>query len=438
MAQWQVSLVDGLMDFSFSILIALFYASVLSARYGKTKFRVIVSAVMIIATIITNIIHMPQMPMFFTGIAILMTCIFILSDDKPLKKILFTFIPYVSDILLSLVYLSLRTILMPNFDSAFGGQTLAGLSSIPNAVEPLLLFTVEMLILFSISKWIQHKKPKISDLTIVYILSIIIVQIFILTFLLYIYYAKISILKFVLVLIVYMIISISLTFLVIRYSIRISKEQAKQEFVVNQYNLLSSQYDQLRNNYVNYKKLRHDLKDHINVINGLSQKADKEELTEYTSKLLKNWDSLSAKTYCDVPAIDIILAEKYNMATANHIRTDFLVGGIKEANLDNVYLCSIFSNLLNNALEASKYCTTNPYIELKSSIQLGNLVITCRNSMPQVIRKKDDPNHNHGYGLHIIKDLSNLLGGNFVYEHDEYNFTAIVTIPINDKEEVHK
>ena len=79
---------------------------------------------------------------------------------------------------------------MPNFDSAFGGQTLAGLSSIPNAVEPLLLFTVEMLILFSISKWIQHKKPKISDLTIVYILSIIIVQIFILTFLLYIYYAK--------------------------------------------------------------------------------------------------------------------------------------------------------------------------------------------------------------------------------------------------------
>ena len=115
------------------------------------------------------------------------------------------------------------------------------------------------------------------------------------------------------------------------------------------------------------------------------------------------------------------------MATANHIRTDFLVGGIKEANLDNVYLCSIFSNLLNN-----------PYIELKSSIQLSNLVITCRNSMPQVIRKKDDPNHNHGYGLHIIKDLSNLLGGNFVYEHDEHNFTAIVTIPINDKEEVHK
>ena len=82
--------------------------------------------------------------------------------------------------------------------------------------------------------------------------------------------------------------------------------------------------------------------------------------------VLKNWDSLSAKTYCDVQAIDIILAEKYNIATANHIRTDFLVGGIKEANLDNVYLCSIFSNLLNNALEASKYCTTNPYIELKS------------------------------------------------------------------------
>lgn len=254
MTQWQVSLVDGLMDFSFSILIALFYASVLSARYGKTKFRVIVSAVMIIATIITDLLHTPQTTKFFLGIFILMGCIFILSDDKPLKKILFTFIPYISDILLSLTYLSLRTILMPNFDSAYGGQTLTGLSRIPNAVEPLLLFIVEMLVLFLISKWIQHKKPKMSDLTIIYILSIIIVQIFILTFLMHIYYAKVSILKFILVLILYMVISILLTVLVIRYSIRISKEQAKQEFVVNQYNLLSSQYDQLRNNYVNYKK----------------------------------------------------------------------------------------------------------------------------------------------------------------------------------------
>lgn len=92
MAQWQVSLVDGLMDFSFSILIALFYASVLSARYGKTKFRVIVSAVMITATIITDLLHTPQTTKFFLGIFILMGCIFILSDDKPLKKILFTFI----------------------------------------------------------------------------------------------------------------------------------------------------------------------------------------------------------------------------------------------------------------------------------------------------------------------------------------------------------
>ena len=81
MAQWQVSLVDGLMDFSFSILIALFYASVLSARYGKTNFRVIVSAVMIIATIITNIIHMPQMPMFFTNSSFILSRL--LSSTAP-------------------------------------------------------------------------------------------------------------------------------------------------------------------------------------------------------------------------------------------------------------------------------------------------------------------------------------------------------------------
>ena len=111
----------------------------------------------------------------------------------------------------------------------------------------------------------------------------------------HIYYAKVSILKFILVLILYMVISILLTVLVIRYIIRISKEQAAKEFV-NQYNLLSSQYDQLRNNYVNYKNYVTILKTTLTLLTVCRKKADKEELTEYTSKLLKIWDcSLSNK-----------------------------------------------------------------------------------------------------------------------------------------------
>lgn len=38
MAQWQVSLVDGLMDFSFSILIALFYAAYSPQDTAKQNF----------------------------------------------------------------------------------------------------------------------------------------------------------------------------------------------------------------------------------------------------------------------------------------------------------------------------------------------------------------------------------------------------------------
>lgn len=413
---------DILCSFGFPI----FNASVLSMRYGKLKYVLIFSSVFFfVFTPITYLLPLPQFAIFFSGIGLMLAGAFIFSDDKPLKIVLYTLIPYAANIITSLIYMLLRTMLMPDYTIVFGaGDFLDYVATWPSII----------LSLFIMSILIRRKKPKISDLTIIYIITTILIQAIMLTFLMYVQTTEVNHNIFILTVVIYMVISVLLNLLVIRYIVRINREQSRREFIANQYDLLSSQYSELRSSYIGYRKLRHDLKDHIRVIRGLLQRGEAAELTKYADALTDEWESLSSKTFCDVPAVDIVLADKYSIASSGGITADFAVSGIRESGADSIYLCSIFSNLLNNALEAVRHCSEKPQITLRSGIAMSNLVITCRNSMPKSVPVKKDP-HRHGYGLKIITELSGLLGGNFLYEHDQNFFTATVTIPVSNKEE---
>ena len=411
-------------DLVFSISFPLFYSSVLSMRFGKLKFMTIVPTAFMLLTLCSLFIDIPQFVMFFSGIFIMIGSVFIFSNDKTVKKLMYVFIPYIVNIITSLIYFFLRSIFMPDMDMIFGSS---------NWIDTIFTLIGIVFPLYLISKWINRKKPDVSSLTVIYVLSMFTVQMIILTFIMYVYSTEMNTFVFMSAIMIYTIIFLLLTLFIIRYSIRIGREQSRNELIANRYEQLSAQYAQLRSSYVGYKKLRHDLKDHIRVINGLSLRGNTEELSEYTKKLVEDWDSLSSRTFCDVPAVDIVLAEKYSLAASSGIKTDFMINGISEIDSDPIYLCSIFSNLLNNALEAALHCDNEPFINLQVGIKIDRLVIKCQNSMPSSDIAKSDT-ENHGYGLHIIKELSELLGGNFVYEHNSAVFTAVVTIPMKMEE----
>lgn len=423
----QALIFEIISDVIFSIIFPMFYASVLTLRVKKWKYVIPMVVIFSVFGPVLYILKTPQPIVFVAGVVLNLTAICFFSSEKPLKKIIFTFIPYMADIIISLIYISLRTIIMPGWEAGFGN------GSFMDVLELALLLLGIILALFIISSIIRRKKPKTNDLTAIYLLTVLILQIFLVTFIMYVYYTEIQFSLFILVIAVYMLISTAITLWVVRYSLRLSREQSRQELIVDQYKFMTSQYEQLRNSYVSYKKLRHDLKEHINVINGLALQGKTDELKDYIGSLTNDWESLSSKTFCDVPAVDIVIADKYNIARAEDIEVDFAVNGIKEANIDDIYLCSIISNLLNNALEAAALCVGKRYVSLHSGIVMGNLVITCRNSCSVIRSEKANP-QNHGYGLRIINDFTRLLGGNFVYERDKKTFTAIVTIPVHKTE----
>lgn len=424
----QALIFEIISDIIFSIIFPAFYASVLTLRIKKWQYILPMSVIFSVLGVTLYLAQVPQPVVFITGICINFIGIYFAFNDRILKKFLYTLIPYAADIIVSLAYISLRTLLMPGWESNFGSRDFIDFT------ELAIMMLETTLALLIISIVIRRKKLKVNDLTAIYLLAIIILQIFLVSFLLYVYYTKIQFGLFITVITIYIVISVTITLLVIRYSISLERKQNKQELIVSQYKFMTSQYEQLRNSYVGYRKLRHDLKEHINVINGLALQGKTEELKDYTSSLTRDWETLSSRTFCDVPAVDIVIADKYNIAVSEGIKADFIIKGIKEANTDDIYLCSIISNLLNNALEATMQCRTERYVKLHSGIVMDNLVITCHNSYSEHNSKKANP-QNHGYGLHIINDFSKLLGGNFVYCYDDNTFSATVTIPIHKTED---
>lgn len=416
-------IIDFVTDISFCIACPLFFSSVLSMRFGKLKCRILFPIIFMAVSPWMYFFELPQYAMFFTGIFLMLALVFVFSNDKPAKKILFTFIPYAANIITTMLYFFVRSLIMPDFEIVFG--TAGWIYTI----YCILGYSIPM---YFIAKLLNRKKPDVSSLTVIYILSMFVVQMVILTFIMYVRSTDMSTPVYMSILMVYMIAVIALSLFIFRYSVRISREQARREMAANLYDQLSAQYAQLRSSYVGYRKLRHDLKDHIRVIDGLAARGNTSELSEYTRKLTADWDKLSSKTFCDVPAVDIVLAEKYSLASDSGINADFLVSGIAESGADPIYLCSIFSNLLNNAFEAACACSSNePYIKLRAAVKLGRLTITCVNSMPGTVTEKQDPDE-HGYGLHIIKELAALLGGSFTYTHDGKAFTAGVSIPVKE------
>ena len=82
----------------------------------------------------------------------------------------------------------------------------------------LVFYTIGLILpLFLISRLVQRKKPNISDLTIIYVITTILVQMIAMTFILYVYTINLDRVVFMTALISYMVISLALNILVIRY-----------------------------------------------------------------------------------------------------------------------------------------------------------------------------------------------------------------------------
>ena len=104
--------------------------------------------------------------------------------------------------------------------------------------------------------------------------------------------------------------------------------------------------------YEQTKSFRHDIKNHLSVLDGLLRSGKLEEGREYLKKLEAVSEALSFPYQTGNPVVDILLGEKLGLA--KEIAAEVSLVLPKPCGIDDFDLCVLFANALDNAIAACR------------------------------------------------------------------------------------
>ena len=168
-------------------------------------------------------------------------------------------------------------------------------------------------------------------------------------------------------------------------------------------------YKVLKNNEDELRVLRHDMKNHIMVLNEHIKNNNIEAAEKHLEGIEKTMKNISSVVYTSNPAIDAALNIGGRKAQAENVRYDVQVQIDGEVHIDSADICKLLNNAIDNAIEAAIQCD-NGYIFAELGISNDEMRIHIENSTNMkenksfFITTKEDKK-NHGYGMKSMKDV---------------------------------
>ena len=172
-------------------------------------------------------------------------------------------------------------------------------------------------------------------------------------------------------------------------------------------------YKLLQENEEELRSLRHDIKNHILMIEEYLNKSNTETAIEHIKGISKTLDAISTVIYTSNPSIDAAVNIGGRKARVAGIDYKVQVLGNAEVKVEAVDICRLLSNAIDNAIEAAQE-TKEKYIFMEIKISEENIIIHIENSTQKeksslLTSKKD--RKNHGFGMIGIKKVVNKQNG---------------------------
>ena len=196
------------------------------------------------------------------------------------------------------------------------------------------------------------------------------------------------------------------------------------------YQLQADQYEKMQAYLDETRRIRHDFKHTIAVLNELSQTGQYEKLQEYISNYSSEISNVQAPaTYCDNPVVNATIHYYMDIARSYDIRTKLQVVIPKEIAISDIDLCLIFGNLLDNAITACRKAKAGSrFIRLSADLDTpGFLYVTMVNSFSGEVYKRNGKyistkEKKSGIGLTSIQATTEKYQGssNFYTENHEF------------------
>jgi hypothetical protein len=190
------------------------------------------------------------------------------------------------------------------------------------------------------------------------------------------------------------------------------------------------------------RKFRHDLTNHLLCLNYYIEKKDLSGAGNYLAEMSGKMEQINKRTYTTGnDLIDIIFNNKFSSIKEN---TDIQIHGkfFSELNISEMDLCTIFSNLFQNATEELAQQQAGWFrLQINQGKEFAEIIV--KNSVSLKIVLQDDgfpktkktDSRNHGLGLRNVKVIVDKNDGNFlILSHENYFEVRIQlhNLPIRD------
>ena len=217
-----------------------------------------------------------------------------------------------------------------------------------------------------------------------------------------------------------------------------------QRNVYKEKKLLTEKYLEEQKNHYEYlekreqetKKFRHDFRSHLEMISFLAKNHEYDKIDSYLEQMNIRIDELGNNVTVQNGTVDAILNQYYARAMQQGIHMEVKGRLPGDCEIDAYDLCTIFSNVLSNAMEAC-VDTEEKYMSVECRYNERNIIIVAKNSFDSEGKKegtwlksrKENVNY-HGFGLENMKDSINKYHG--LHEITAENNIFTLTIIFNN------
>ena len=186
------------------------------------------------------------------------------------------------------------------------------------------------------------------------------------------------------------------------------------------------------------RKFRHDIKEHMWVISNYLSKNEYERARNYINELYSYYDKVECVKYTGIIAVDAIISQKKKDMDSEGIEFIWEGSRCKIPEILEIFdLCTLFANILNNAIEACKSIDkASKKIEMQMRIDGDRIYIMERNRVAGEIRfdesgnpvsTKNDANR-HGYGCKNIRNVVEKYEGELQFNVEDGIFEIEIVI----------
>lgn len=201
------------------------------------------------------------------------------------------------------------------------------------------------------------------------------------------------------------------------YSLSKSNSEAEQLRMIRQQEEYRISYAKnIKEQYEEIRRMRHDMKQNLAVISALYREHKYNEANEYAGRVSDNLEKIEMVVDVHNDFINAILNSKLSIASEYGIRV-ICVSSSNIDGINDIDLCSLLGNILDNAIEAAKHCQ-NGCIEVSIRSEENAVLVIIANTISESVLDKNKELKStkknfscHGYGVKTIRSIAEKYKG---------------------------